>query len=233
MSKALYETEGLRFWSQIEIENREAMQSRLVSTVTNTLKNINKAWEFMRVEGPVLTPRKYIDKSYTSDDIFKTNLTKNNEVLCLRPETTKSSYLMMPRKQKLPICIWQSGKSFRIEKSDGATAAKLRFNEFWQLEFQCIYSVGTMADYRSKLIEQIEKDVFSFTGKDVRTIESERIPSYSTSTIDIEVTDPNHNNRWVEVASCSLRNDFSLDTIVCEIAIGMDRLVELSYIGQK
>ena len=62
------------------------------------------------------------------------------------------------------------------------------------------------------------------SGEVVRFVESDRLPSYSESTLDIEVP---YNGEWKEVASCSIRNDFSEDTRVAEIAIGMDRLVEM------
>ena len=121
--------------------------------------------------------------------------------------------------------VWQVGKSFRVEKSDGATASKLRFNEFHQLEFQCIYSAGTKAHYRKYLMEAVSKDISMFLfGEVIRNVESDRLPAYSESTLDIEVP---FKNDWKEVASCSIRTDFSEDARVCEIAIGLDRLVEI------
>jgi glycyl-tRNA synthetase len=140
----------------------------------------------------------------------------------LRPETTASSY-EWARKigGRLPLCIWQAGKSFRRELSDGATAAKLRFNEFWQLELQCIYAVGTKADYRKALIDSLITEVARFTGGAVRVVPSDRLPPYSESTLDIEV-----NGR--EVASCSIRTDYSEETRVCEIAFGLDRIVHFA-----
>lgn len=146
--------------------------------------------------------------------------------LRLRPETTQSSYMYAKSlNKKLPLCVYQKGKSFRRELNDGATASKLRFNEFWQLEFQCIYSDSTKADYRASLIPVILKEISRFTSLETKILESDRLPSYSESTIDIEV---NHKGRWIEMASCSIRNDFSKDTKVCEIAIGLDRVATLS-----
>jgi len=55
--------------------------------------------------------------------------------------------------------MWQVGKSFRRELTDGATAAKLRFLEFTQLEFQCIYSSNTKADYREPLIDLVQTEI--------------------------------------------------------------------------
>lgn len=228
MSSAYYEIESLRFYDEREIELREMIVSRVSSTVKQTLKSVNSAWNIHRVEGPLLTPRIFVSDSYDEDDIFITQVEKAGSQLVLRPETTVSSYMFARKKyvnSKLPLCVWQVGKSFRVEKSDGATAAKLRFNEFYQLEFQCIYSIGTKADYRSYLIDAVSKDIAMFTNMPaVRVVESDRLPSYSESTLDIEVE---FRGDWKEVASCSIRKDFSEDTRVCEIAIGLDRLVEI------
>lgn len=227
MSHALYDIESLRFYEEDEIEMRELMTTRFASVTKQTLQSINPAFKTKRIEGPMLTPRNYVSDSYSEDDIFVTQIQKANASLVLRPETTVSSYEAARKlysREKLPLCVWQIGKSFRVEKSDGATAAKLRFNEFYQLEFQCIYSLGTKADYRKALIESLSKEISRFLQLECRTIESDRLPSYSESTLDIEV--PYH-NEWKEVASCSIRKDFSEDTRVCEIALGMDRLVEI------
>lgn len=228
MSTAYYEIESLRFYDEREIELREMITSRISSTVKRTLTEVNSAWKVHRVEGPLLTPKIFVSDSYDEDDIFVTQIEKAGSRLVLRPETTVSSYMFARKKyanSKLPLCVWQVGKSFRVEKSDGATAAKLRFNEFYQLEFQCIYSVGTKADYRSYLMDAVAEDISMFTGSTAtRIVESDRLPAYSESTMDIETE---FRGDWKEVASCSIRTDFSEDTRVCEIAIGLDRLVEI------
>jgi glycyl-tRNA synthetase len=228
--KPLYSNIGqLPFWNEEEIEFREMFQKRIVLVLKQTLKNLNNAWEFYRVEGPLLTPSHYVSKEYNDKDVFVTNHEISNSFLCLRAETTASSYeYAKSLNKKLPLCVWQSGKSFRRELGDGATAAKLRYNEFYQLEFQCIYSGSTKADYRKVLVENISKEISRFTNRTHRVVISDRIPSYSDSTLDIEVL--LDNNQWKEIASCSIRNDFDSenDTKVCEIAIGLDRVVVLS-----
>jgi glycyl-tRNA synthetase len=228
MSDTFYDIESLRFYDEAEIELRDMMTARIASAVKRTLTDVNSAWKFYRVEGPILTPRNYVSSSYDEDDIFVTQIEKASSKLVLRPETTVSSYQFARKKyagNKLPMCVWQLGKSFRVEKSDGATAAKLRFNEFYQLEFQCIYSVGTKADYRKYLMDAVSKEISMFLfGEVIRNVESDRLPAYSESTLDIEVP---FRNDWKEVASCSIRTDFSEDTRVAEIAIGMDRLIEI------
>jgi glycyl-tRNA synthetase (class II) len=235
MSKALYPVKSLRFYTEEEIDFRDMMTKKISATVRRTLQAMNKAWRVERVEGPLLTPRNYVSDSYDENDIFITQIIKAEQQLVLRPETTASSYIMAREvfgssQKQLPLCVWQAAKSFRVEKADGASASKLRFNEFYQLEFQCIYSDTTKADYRSALISAVSKDISMFLfGAEVRSIEQNRIPSYSESTIDLEAM---YNGSWKEIASCSIRKDFADDCKVCEIAIGLDRLVEMWALGK-
>lgn len=226
MSEALFEIGGLRFWHEHEIELREAFQSIVASTVRRELLAINPAWRFARCEGPILHPRSRISEAYSDDDIFVTNHIKAGEPLCLRAETTPSSYAYARwLKGKLPLCVWQAGISSRRELNDGASAAKLRFNSFWQLEFQAIYPVGTMANYRASLLPSIQREIARFTMRETRVVESDRLPAYSESTLDIEAL---FEGKWLEVASCSIRKDFSEETRVCEIAIGLCRVATMA-----
>lgn len=224
--KLLYGLGGLPFWSEAEIELRELFQVRIINTIRRKLSEINPAWRFIRVEGPLLAPVTSISKAYDDKDVFKTNHEALEDYLYLRPETTNSSYEAAKNLGgKFPLCVYQIGKSFRRELNDGATAAKLRFNEFWQIEFQCIYSNATGMDYREALLPEISKEIERFTKKISRVVDSDRLPDYSESTLDIELL---KDHKWKEVASCSIRNDFHKDFKVCEIAIGLDRIVALS-----
>ena len=226
MSEPLYKFGGLRFWSEEEIDRREAFVLSTSKLVKRTLSELNPAFRHFRVEGPCLSPRDRIADEYEDDDLFRTNHVVGGEPLFLRAETTPSSYAAARKiGGKLPVCVWQTGKVFRRETNDGASAAKLRFNDFWQMEFQSIYRSDTKADYRAALTDVLVPHVERFTGRDVRLVASDRLPKYSDSTIDIEVKD---GKNWREVASCSVRNDYSDDTKVCEIAFGLCRIVSLS-----
>lgn len=226
MSEALFKLGGLRFWHEDELELRDAFQARAVSVVKRTLTSMNPAWRFARCEGPILHPRSQISAAYDDNDIFVTNDVRGGEHLCLRAETTPSSYAYARwLGGKMPLCVWQAGISSRRETNDGASAAKLRFNSFWQLEFQCIYRADTKADYRARLIDAIAHEMQRFTLANVSTVASDRLPSYSESTIDIEAE---HNGVMREMASCSIRTDFADDMRVCEIAIGLDRVATLA-----
>lgn len=226
MSEALFGLGGLRFWCESEIEARELFQARMVGVFRRTLMKTNPAWKMLRCEGPILHPRAMIGLCYGESDVFTTQDVRGDDVLCLRAETTPSSYLYAKfLRMKLPLCVWQSGLSARRELNDGASASKLRFNVFWQLEFQCIYSCETKADYRAALIPVVQQEIQRMTMAETRVQPSERIPAYAESTIDIEAQ---HGGTWREMASCSIRTDYSDDTRVCEIAVGLDRVATLA-----
>jgi len=237
MSEALYsETGSLRFWNEREVNLRDNFISQISLEVKELLLSANRGFSFHRVEGPILIPRSYISENYTDNDVFVTNHNYGECEAVLRAETTPASYQYarnLMRKGKRfspPICVWQSGKSFRREVLDGASPSKLRFNEFYQLEFQCIYSETTMADYRDMTINKIADLLSSLSNSEVR-IQDSKPPSYAESTKDIELM---FNGKWMEVASCSIRTDFSEDMKVYEIAIGLDRLLEInSYFFEK
>jgi glycyl-tRNA synthetase len=226
VSEALYKLGGLRFWAEDELALREAFQARAVSAVKAALLALNPAWRFARMEGPCLSPRDQISASYDDNDLFATNHIAGGSPLYLRAETTPTSYAYARHLGgKMPLCVWQAGKSFRRETNDGASAAKLRFNEFWQLEFQCIYRSDTKADYRAALIPAVELEIRRVTMADTRIVPSDRVPGYAESTLDIEAR---YNGKWREMASCSIRTDYAEDMRVCEIAIGLDRIATLA-----
>jgi len=217
----------LRFWNEAEINHRETAQRVLVETMQRELKQVNRAWEFSRLEGPLLTPRDFLSSEYSDDDIWVTPVTVADQQIVLRAETTASTYAFVRqnfshKKLRLPYCFWQVGKSFRREKT--ATASKLRFFEFYQLEFQCLYSIDTKADYRARILPELERTVSWLTASPSRTVESDRLPDYSLSTIDIEVLYDDQD--WREMASVSIRKDFHEDVLNLEVAIGLDRIVE-------
>lgn len=221
MSVALYHNiGGLRFWSEAEIERRASFASLSANAIRRALTNLNPVMQMKRVEGSLLTPRDFVSDAYSDADVFVTQMQKAGQSLVLRAETTASTYAMMRvEKAKLPVCYWQMGKSFRTETNDGASAAKLRFNEFWQQEFQIAHRADTKADYRAAAMDAVR----ALLRLESRVVESDRLPSYSVSTLDIEVP---YSGGWKELASCSIRTDYAPDVLVCEIAIGLDRVVE-------
>ena len=233
MSEALYASGGLRFWNEEEILYRERMVTVISSIVKGCLSSVNPSWTFHRVEGPTLAPMSCINPEYGEDDLFITNHEVSLETLALRAETTHSSYTMAKiiettKKYPYPMCVWQAGKSYRRERSDGARASKLRFNEFYQLEFQCLYSGTTVTDYREHVVRELAEQLQYLTqSEDMHCIDSDRLPSYSTDTKDIELWH-NSSQEMREVASISLRNDYAEDVTCLEIAIGLDRLVEIA-----
>lgn len=70
MSETLYDFGGLRFWTEREILMRERMVAQISETVQRTLRSVNQAWAFERVDTPLLIPRERLSSAYTGDDAF-------------------------------------------------------------------------------------------------------------------------------------------------------------------
>lgn len=231
ISRKDFVTEGLRFWSQKEIVERENFVNSITNELSSVLSGINSAWTFHRTETPIITPKELFSAEYSDKEIFKVDWQKGNSDFYLRAETTSGSYsyarYLIDNGTKMPLCVWQVGKSFRKEANDGASPAKLRFNEFNQLEYQCIFKNNTKADYRNEeVLNALGKVVAKHTQKEYRLVDSDRLPSYSLNTKDIEILQDN--GEWKEMASMSLRNDFSEDTFVAEFAFGLDRIASFA-----
>jgi glycyl-tRNA synthetase len=231
----LSETAQLRWWTEDEINFRQDAIRHLHTTISKSLMGINKAWVFHRTEGPMLVPRSMVAPGYTEDDLWMVRADIAGIDATMRPETTASSYTMArhiigsgsekDRQRKLPLCVWQVGKSYRRESTDGASASKLRFFEFTQAEWQCIYSQDTKADYRAAVVDNLKDKIEWLCATEARVVPSDRLPGYSTQTDDIEILQSN--GRWTEVSSISTRTDFE-NANVLEIAIGMDRIVDIA-----
>lgn len=234
--EALYGKGGLPFWNEREILVREQAVARLYSAVSGALRGINSAWAFQRIEGPLLTPRQHISPAYDDADIFMLQAKLGEDAAALRAETTASSYLALEMMLKrgdvrFPACVWQVGKSFRVEHSDGATASNLRYNEFYQCEFQCAYKANSKADYRAVVepaVQEAIRKIVGVSAEATRIIPSDRLPAYAEKTNDVEVlyTHPGSTEKWKEMCSISTRTDFPVaDVLVLEVAVGLDRLV--------
>jgi len=223
----LYNYNGLPFYTNDDI----SLRNHFIATISEKIKNIlweqNRAWDFHQIESCSLIPTEYVNSNYTEEDVYFIG------DLALKPETTSASYFyaehLFNQQQKLPLCVYQASKSFRKEQ-DQATK-HCRFKEFYQLEFQCIYSEDTKNDYQRNVIEKLANMFSELLTLPTRIVLSDRLPSYSLKTIDIEVF---NNDKWMEISSVSLRNDFKYKPImknkeirclVLEIAIGLDRLI--------
>jgi len=217
--KNLYNSNGLIFWSSREIKLRRMFESLFVDTIFDNLKTQNRGFEIEQIEAPMITPAQFINPNYTAEDIFVLS-----EDFSLRPETTMGSYQALAflldthneRKYKLPLVVWQHGKSFRREQDQPTKFMRLK--EFYQLELQIAYSSSTMNDYSEKLVPELVESMTSMLGP-CHVEESDRLPSYSEKTLDI-VCDKTS----MEICSISKRKDFPGAKIL-EVAIGTDRCV--------
>lgn len=216
--KTLYDRNGLVFWTEEEILIRENIVNYFVSQMKLALKSQNPAFEFVRVEAPILTPNELINPNYTDEDVFR------NGELTMRPETTMGSYAYIPillnkhdrPRYKLPLVVWQLGKSFRNEQDQPTKFMRLK--EFYQLEFQIVVSDTTMNDYSVKLIPAVQKMISDMIGE-CYIEDSDRLPSYSEQTTDVVCKEND-----MEVCSISKRMDCEQGKVL-EVAIGVDRCV--------
>lgn len=239
MSEALYDFGGLRFWRESEVIARDRITAQIAETVQRELRAVNQGWAFERVETPLIIPRSALNPAYTGDDAFFLQDPMGDQQMVLRAETTDGSYRMAEHilrttKTKPPLGVWQLGQSFRRELSDGANAANLRLNAFYQLEFQLVYGADTMFDYGTMLRDKLRTLVQSITGLETRLVPSDRLPPYAEETIDIEVfwhAPTKAEPEWKEVCSTSRRTDFpqlpdfKKGLKLFEVAFGLDRLV--------
>jgi glycyl-tRNA synthetase len=227
---------GLRFWTQDEIQTRNRIKTQIVDVVSSELLNLNQMMRITEVEAPLIMPVELMSAAYDRSDVFILMDAPGGEKdYALRAETTNGTYLiaqhLLRTTMRPPLCVYQSGLSFRRENTDGATAAKLRFNAFYQLEFQIIHTVDTKAPIAETLRNALLPVISKITGLETRLIPSDRLPSYASETVDLECLQPN--GEWREIASTSRRTDFPQisgmkDMQVVELAFGLDRLVCLT-----
>nr|WP_222858819.1 aminoacyl--tRNA ligase-related protein [Rhizobium mesosinicum] len=220
---------------------RDHMVRFFSEEVRSFLRSVNPAWDVRRVEAPALTPRALISGAYTNADIWvQEQLTETDIPLVLRPETTPSTYVYMQHilnnhsRTRLPLCVWQAGRSYRREQEQ--PTKHMRLKEFWQLEFQCAYTADSGNDYHAASLEPVRRMIAALIPLPTRIVPSDRLPAYSQTTVDVEV---DNGDKWMEVCSISRRTDFpdryrtqpkkgpavEHDVLVLEIAIGLDRCV--------
>lgn len=236
--KKIFNTNGIPFWDQSEISLRNYLRATFAQRIIDELCDANSAWRLHvhEIEGPMFLPAELLNPNYTTDDVWGFP----DDQLVMRPETTASSYaymkwLMEQTPIRPPAIIWQSGKSFRREQEQ--VTKNLRMKEFYQQEFQCFYTEDTANDYQSYMMPRLRKMFKEELNLPVRVVDSDRLPSYSRRTVDVEAF---NGDRWVEVCSVSVRDDFDKPAVfatkkstvtkkllVLEIAIGLCRSVEL------
>lgn len=224
----IYNYNGLPFYTKEDIDKRNYLINTISETIKSILWNQNRAWDFHQIEACSLIPRDLVSSNYTDEDVYFID-----DRLALKPETTASSYLyathLLEHQKKLPMCVYQASKSYRKEQDQATTHC--RFKEFYQLEYQCIYSKETKNDYQESIILELADMFRNILNLNTRIVVSDRLPSYSLKTLDIEVE---NGEKWMEICSISLRTDFpykpvmknkEVECLVLEIAIGLDRLL--------
>ncbi len=232
----LYDINGLVFWNSKEIRFRRFLQEHFSKEIQDMLIKENKGWSFFDIEAPQLIPTSLINPNYTDQDIWIQKQMNDLIELVLRPETTPSSYIYATEyilKHNItlpPMVVEQTGKSFRREQDQ--VSKNMRLKEFYQQEFQCIFAADTLNDYQEKLLEPLRAMFEKILNRPARIVESDRLPSYSLRTMDVEI---DNGDKWMEICSISKRTDFPVKVkfgnkepkamLVLEIAIGLDRCV--------
>lgn len=229
----IYNFNSLPFFNEKELILKDFFVNSIALEIKEILKKQNRAWDFIKIESPCLIPRELINANYTNEDLWVQE-SQNHSELVLKPETTPATYAYMVNyleQQAVlpPVCFWQVSKSFRREQDQ--SSKHCRFKEFYQQEFQCLYTQDTKNNYQENIIEDLANMFMTLLSLPTRIVLSDRLPDYSIKTIDIEVFNA---DKWMEVCSVSLRKDFPIkpiirnkptDCYVLEIALGVDRLI--------
>ena len=229
----IYNYNALPFYTEEDLLQRQRFTTAIASHVKKLLLETNKAWSFTQIEAPTLIPRELVSSNYTEEDIWVQNKFNHATELVLKPETTPSTFAWMYEKMRSrdiapPMCVWQLSKSYRREQDQ--PTKHCRFKEFYQQEFQCVFTEDTKNDYFEQIIRPLAQAFALEVCCPTRLVVSDRLPSYSEKTWDIEVW---NSEKWMEVASVSVRNDFKekaqfktkeVSCKVLEIATSPDRL---------
>lgn len=233
----IYAANGLPILSEHDLVLKQYLTRTICLGIKALLKKQNPAWDMVEIESPCLIPRALVNQNYSDDDMWAQ---AGGADLVLKPETTPASYLYLEHllshdQGRPPLVVWQCSKSFRREQ-DQATK-HCRFKEFYQQEFQCVYSADTKNDYQANIIGGLAELLMNCVGLPTRIVLSDRLPDYSLKTLDVEVF---NGDKWMEICSCSVRQDFSyapqfkgksIKCLCLEIAVGIDRLIY--NIGQR
>jgi len=235
----IHNVNSLVHWEERDIRLREDMIRFFSDEVRCFLRGTNPAWDIRRIEAPTLVPRELISSAYTNEDVWvQETLAEHETRLVLRPETTPGTYAYMRHlldghsRTRLPLCVWQAGKSYRREQEQASK--HMRLKEFYQMEFQCAYTADTRNDYHAACLEPVRRMIGAMVHLPTRIVPSDRLPAYSEVTMDVEV---DNGDKWMEVCSISRRTDFpgtfrtankrsevvEHEIKVLEIAIGLDR----------
>ena len=224
----VYEDNGLPFVDAQWLRERNYIQGSIGAEVARLLKDANPSWLVEQIEAPTMIPNHLVSAEYGEEDVFRT------QDFTMKPETTNSSYeyanyLIEHQTTKPPLCIWQASKSYRRENDQ--VSANVRLKEFYQQEFQCVYTSETKKDYH-ELVQPLADHLSWLLGVETRVVPSDRLPRYSEKTLDIEAKTT---HKWLEVCSISKRTDVPFKwgnkaLLNTEFAFGLDRL---TYVRMK
>jgi hypothetical protein len=178
-------------WYQHQLETRDALVEYFTRTLSRELKKVNAAFEFMRIETPILLPFS-VDKGR----LQTVNIRLENEDLVLRQNTATGAYeaskdILTGKagpKQKLPIVVWQHGKIF--ERVNGVT------KELTHLEYQILFSKTTGMPYDPVVAQACGNMVFKQCGPIHEVVEPESYHAYAEDNRDLLISMTQRNDFW-------------------------------------
>lgn len=234
---------GFVMYNEKDLEARELIIKTITFNLKKDLGELNRAIRFFQIETPITTPRKMLQGHIETgfEMIGTAEVPKNIDDKplsfdkLLRPETTAGTYAAfyhmfgkdyMRVKKMLPVVLWQFGKSFRSEQLRPLSG--LRFQEFYQLEYQLFYAADSGADYFTCARNSAVKSIAGLCGSErwsYMSVDKDSLAHYAEKTTDIFVDVPE-----IEVGAISQRKDFHEYVKVVEVSIGLDRLTALQTV---
>lgn len=215
---------GFVFYNSSDIKARGIIIDMFTETLEKRLTTLNPAVRFIQVETPISTPESMLRKhEETGFELVPVEYHKGS--MYLRPETTAGTLHMLEHlyplkkqfKKRLPLVLFQHGKSFRNEQA--RPFGELRFREFYQLEYQLVAAEDSMAPYFETIVDAVTAAVDQACNKETTGTVVEDLAHYAKRTTDIHID-------TYEVAAVSERNDME-GYLVFEASIGLDRVTAL------
>ena len=200
-----YTTQTDWFWDGDEIAAREHLTAHFAREVEAMLRGSIGTWL------PASKPRRCRPANLMNPNCGDADLwTQPDTDLVLRPAHDGQLRLRTQAPRRQGVLLMASLRAGRPERAIARNriraVANMRLKEFWQQEFQCLFSETTKADYQTLIMEPLAVILGNARRTTARIVESDRLPDYSLKTMDVEA---DTGERWMEVCSVSVRKDYA------------------------
>ncbi len=194
---AFHEIAQLRFWSEEELAFRDLCQTTILAAVKGPLVDLNRAWAFNRMEGPMLTPRSFLSPEYDERDLWMTRTQIGGDEIALRPETRSGQLRYYEFTQMEMQCLYRADSEADYR---GAVLPSLA------------NAIGFLTRADVRIVPSDRLPSYAESTMDVEVQYREGAP---------------REPEWREMCSVSIRKDFDEEVRVLEVAVGLDRLVHV------